>query len=182
MASSLGTPFWSRGRFWSIFWARPGPKNGPKPEKFDAVLRFFFVSKNNTHKFERRSAPGSHFESPGEGPGSIPGSILVISVVFVCSIRYHEFRIPNASGCDLLYSRGSSHEDCGSDFDIFVVFVFSISSTVASTVPSLDACNEARTVASELIPRITEMIKSCWTCVFSKLTGRISGGSRALFL
>ena len=83
LAPSLGTPFWSRGRFWSIFWARPGPKNGPKPEKIDAVLLFFIASKNNTHKFERRSVPGSHFESPGEGPGSILGLILAIFVDFL---------------------------------------------------------------------------------------------------
>ena len=68
--------------------------------------------------------------------------------------RFSGSGISNASGCDLLHSRGSFHEDCGSDLDILAVFVFSVGSTVVSTVPSLDACNEARTVASELIPRI----------------------------
>ena len=53
---------------------------------------------------------------------------------------------------------------------------------MASTVANLDGRTEARAVAGELIPRIIEMIKSWWTCVFSKLTGRISGGSWALFL
>ena len=63
LAPSLGTPFWPQGRFWSIFWSRPGPKNEPKSEKTNAVHPTFTASKNTTHEFERRSGPGSHFET-----------------------------------------------------------------------------------------------------------------------
>ena len=66
LAPSLGTPFWPQGRFWSIFWSRPGPKNEPQREKITTMVRTFIASKNQTHEFQRRSASGSHFETlPG---------------------------------------------------------------------------------------------------------------------
>ena len=55
---------------------------------------------------------------------------------------------------------------------IFVVFVFSIGTTVASTVASLAVCTEARILASELIPRINGIMKCCWTCVISETHGK----------
>ena len=63
LAPSLETPFWPQGRFWSIFWSRPGPQNEPKPEKITTGRPTFIASKNKTHEFERRGAPGSHFET-----------------------------------------------------------------------------------------------------------------------
>ena len=63
LAPSLGTPFWPQGRFCSIFWSRPGPKNELKGEKNTRVASTFFASKKQTREFERRSGPGSHFET-----------------------------------------------------------------------------------------------------------------------
>ena len=65
-------------RFWHRLWRRlfghragfgrfsgPGrvPKMSQNPKKITTARPTFIASKNKTHEFERRGAPGSHFET-----------------------------------------------------------------------------------------------------------------------